>query len=94
MRKLAKTDPSVDLQRDEAQTEPTVNSLRRIAKRALETDYLINIPSSKRIVQTLFTCALKNLKAVIPNRENVRYIHGNNKPIAYHAKHCDRIKNR
>ena len=44
-----------------------------VCKRAAEADFLINVPVLKAHCQTLFTCALKNLKGVIPDKEKRRY---------------------
>ncbi|MGI5848738.1 MAG: DUF362 domain-containing protein [Christensenellales bacterium] len=55
-----------------------------ISKHALETDYLINLPLVKGHCQTNFTCALKNMKGLIPDREKRRFhAMGLHKPIAY-----------
>lgn len=55
-----------------------------ISKRALDTDYLINLPLIKGHCQTNVTCALKNLKGLIPDREKRRFhAMGLHKPIAY-----------
>ena len=55
-----------------------------ICERALETDFLINIPVLKAHCQTRFTCNLKNLKGCISDSEK-RKFHtlGLHKPIAY-----------
>lgn len=47
-------------------------------------DFLINVPVLKGHCQTKMTCALKNLKGVIPNTEKRRFhTEGLHKPIAY-----------
>lgn len=55
-----------------------------ICRRALDTDYLINVPVLKGHCQTKVTCALKNMKGLIPNTEKRRFhsmgLHG---PIAH-----------
>ncbi len=47
-------------------------------------DFLINVPVLKGHCQTKMTCALKNLKGVIPNSEKRRsHLEGLHRPIAY-----------
>ncbi len=55
-----------------------------VSKRALETDYIINLPLIKGHCQTKVTCSLKNMKGLISDREK-RRLHtlGLDKPIAY-----------
>ncbi|MCL2456694.1 MAG: DUF362 domain-containing protein [Defluviitaleaceae bacterium] len=54
-----------------------------IYKRALETDFLINVPVLKAHCQTKMTCCMKNLKGCIPDREKRRFhALGLHKPIA------------
>ena len=56
----------------------------KICNKAMEVDYLINIPVLKGHCQTGITCALKNLKGCIPNSEKRRFhTLGLHKPIAY-----------
>ena len=76
--------PLIDLQRDSSQ-EVSVEDLNlKVCNKALGADYLINIPVLKAHCQTLFTCALKNLKGCIPDSEKRRYHSlGLHKPIAY-----------
>ncbi|MCP4197291.1 MAG: DUF362 domain-containing protein [Proteobacteria bacterium] len=56
----------------------------KVCTKATELGYLINIPVLKAHCQTDFTCALKNLKGIIPDLEKRRFhaldLH---KPIAY-----------
>jgi uncharacterized protein (DUF362 family) len=75
--------PLVDLQQDGSQ-EFTAGGLHlKVCKKALEADYLINIPVLKGHCQTNLTCALKNLKGCIPNAEKRRYhTLGLHRPIA------------
>ena len=50
-------------------------------------DFLINVPVLKGHCQTKMTCALKNLKGLIPNREKSRFHRmGLHKPIAHLQK--------
>lgn len=54
-----------------------------ICSAALEADYLINVPVLKGHCQTKVTCALKNMKGIIPNSEKRRFHRlGLHKPIA------------
>ncbi|MCL2578083.1 MAG: DUF362 domain-containing protein [Defluviitaleaceae bacterium] len=54
-----------------------------ICKRALETDFLINVPVLKAHCQTNLTCNMKNLKGCIPDKEKRRFhTLGLHKPIA------------
>ena len=55
-----------------------------ICESALAVDFMINLPVMKGHCQTLLTCALKNNKGVIPDREK-RCFHslGLTKPIAH-----------
>lgn len=51
-----------------------------------EVDFLINVPVLKGHCQTKITCALKNMKGLIPNREKRRFhTLGLHKPIAHLA---------
>jgi uncharacterized protein (DUF362 family) len=55
-----------------------------ISARALALDCLINLPLIKGHCQTGMTCALKNMKGLIPDREKRRFhAMGLHKPIAY-----------
>lgn len=83
--------PLVDLQRDASQNVMIQDFSLKICQKALEADYLINLPVLKAHCQTLFTCALKNLKGCIPDSEKRRFHSlGLHKPIAYLAK-CLRV---
>lgn len=75
--------PLVDLKRDKTVTR-SVNGVEiAVCREVLETDFLINMPVLKAHCQTRLTCALKNLKGCIPDREK-RHFHalGLHKPIA------------
>lgn len=55
-----------------------------IAEKALQADYLINLPVLKGHCQTDITCALKNLKGCISDREKRKFHRqGLHQPIAY-----------
>ena len=54
-----------------------------ICKRALDTDFLINVPVLKAHCQTTLTCCMKNLKGCISDREKRRFhTMGLHRPIA------------
>lgn len=54
-----------------------------VCKSALDCDYLINLPVLKGHCQTTVTCALKNMKGIIPDSEKRRFhTMGLHKPIA------------
>ena len=55
-----------------------------VSQRALEADYLINLPLIKGHCQTKLTCALKNMKGLISDKDKRRFhTLGLHKPIAY-----------
>jgi uncharacterized protein (DUF362 family) len=55
-----------------------------ICDSAMAVDFMINLPVMKGHCQTLLTCALKNNKGVIPDREKRRFhTLGLHKPIAH-----------
>ncbi len=54
-----------------------------ICRSALETDFLINVPVLKGHCQTRMSCALKNMKGLIPDSEKRRFhAMGLHRPIA------------
>ena len=76
--------PLIDSQQDSA-TETDCAGLKvRICDCAFSADFLINVPVLKGHAQTKITCALKNMKGLIPNSEK-RHFHtmGLHKPIAH-----------
>lgn len=76
--------PLIDLQKDEAVPCNTAGMELHVCRKALETDFLINMPVVKGHCQTLVTCALKNNKGLIPNSEKRRFhTMGLHKPIAH-----------
>lgn len=55
-----------------------------VCERVKELDFLINVPVLKGHCQTKITCALKNMKGLIPNKEKRRFHSlGLHKPIAH-----------
>ena len=78
--------PLVDLQKAEAVTRDCDGMELALCKPATEIDFLINVPVLKGHCQTRITCALKNLKGLIPNSEKRRFHSmGLHKPIAHLA---------
>ncbi len=74
----------VDTQKDSA-TEKDCNGMKiRICDCVKNVDFLINVPVLKGHCQTKITCALKNMKGLIPNSEK-RLFHkkGLHHPIAH-----------
>lgn len=76
--------PLIDLQKDDFHKVKVGDLNLKVCSKVLETDYLINLPVLKAHCQTLFTCALKNIKGCIPNSEKRKFhLLGLHKPIAY-----------
>ncbi len=65
--------PFYDLKKDQTRTVPTALRPMEIACRALDADFLIDLPVLKGHCQTVMTCALKNLKGCLPDREKRRF---------------------
>ena len=75
--------PFYDLKKDKIKSVDTPDGPIAICRRALETDFLIDLPVLKGHCQTVMTCALKNLKGCIPDREKRRFhARGLTRPIA------------
>jgi len=73
-----------DLKKDKTVKVPVGGRMLEICSSALETDFLINIPVLKGHCQVNMTCALKNMKGCIPDREKRKYhTTGLHTPIAY-----------
>ena len=76
--------PLIDLQKDTYKTCSVEGMELNICDKVLKLDYLINMPVLKGHCQTKITCALKNMKGCIPNKEKRRFhAMGLHKPIAY-----------
>jgi len=76
--------PLIDLKDDGYVTKVYKGMELKICKTVFEIDYLINVPLIKGHCQTRITCALKNLKGIIPDSEKRRFhTMGLHKPIAY-----------
>ncbi len=75
--------PLVDLKKDRSREFNAAGMKIHVCGKALEADYLINMPVLKAHCQTKLTCALKNLKGCIPDKEKRRFhTLGLHKPIA------------
>ncbi|HLS54222.1 MAG TPA: DUF362 domain-containing protein, partial [Tissierellaceae bacterium] len=75
--------PLIDLQRDGFQEHQVGDIEVAICNEMMKLDYLINMPVLKGHCQTNITCALKNLKGCIPDKEKRRFhTMGLHKPIA------------
>lgn len=75
--------PFFDLKQDETVTVETAIRPMEICRRAWEADFLINLPVLKGHCQTTMTCALKNCKGCLPDREKRRFhTEGLMEPIA------------
>ena len=75
-----------DMQKDRSHEENCAGMKLQICDGVRKIDFLINVPVLKGHCQTKITCALKNLKGLIPNREK-RHFHsmGLHRPIAHLA---------
>ena len=65
--------PFYDLKKDEIVTVETPFRPIAVSKMAYEADYLIDLPVLKGHCQTRMTCAIKNLKGCIPDREKRQF---------------------
>lgn len=78
--------PFTDLQKDDWVAVSAKGMNLRICKSVKRVEYLINLPVLKGHCQTVVTCAMKNLKGLIPNSEKRRFhTLGLHKPIAHLA---------
>jgi len=76
--------PFIDTKKEEAVPVDCKDMELEICRCALESDYLINVPVLKGHCQTKMTCALKNMKGLIPDREKRRFHKlGLHDPIAH-----------
>lgn len=73
-----------DTQKDKSYTKDCYGLELKICESVKKVDFLINVPVMKGHCQTKITCALKNMKGLIPNTEK-RHFHsmGLHKPIAH-----------
>lgn len=76
--------PLIDTQQDKGVSCDCAGMEIQICESALTADFLINVPVLKGHGQTRITCALKNMKGLIPNSEKRRFhAKGLHKPIAH-----------
>ena len=76
--------PFWDMQKDKGIPVDCGGMELNICERVKEIDFLINVPVLKGHCQTKITCALKNMKGLIPNKEKRRFHSlGLHKPIAH-----------
>jgi len=74
----------IDTKRDKTKTCDCKGMKLEICESALAIDFMINLPVLKGHCQTRLTCALKNNKGLIPDREKSRFhTLGLAKPIAH-----------
>jgi len=74
----------IDTKNDKAKTCDCSGLKIDICESALALDFMINLPVMKGHCQTKLTCALKNGKGLIPDREKSRFhVLGLTKPIAH-----------
>ncbi|MDR2484840.1 MAG: DUF362 domain-containing protein [Treponema sp.] len=74
----------INLQKDHARAYDCRGMKIEICDSACGVGFMINLPVLKGHCQTLLTCALKNNKGIIPNREKRRFHSlGLDKPIAH-----------
>lgn len=76
--------PFLDMQKEKSTEVDCAGMNLRICNAVFDVDFLINVPVLKGHCQTKVTCALKNMKGLIPNTEK-RHFHkmGLHKPIAH-----------
>jgi uncharacterized protein (DUF362 family) len=76
--------PFLDVKKEKAKEYDCAGMKLCICEAAVNVDFMINMPVLKGHSQTLITCALKNYKGLIPDREK-RHFHamGLHRPIAH-----------
>lgn len=75
--------PLYDIKREPGVAVEAQGLSLSIARRALDAAALINVPVLKAHCQTAVTCALKNLKGLVPDKEKRRYHQlGIHRPVA------------
>ncbi len=76
--------PFIDTQKDGSHSRDCAGMQLAVCDSVSEIDFLINVPVLKGHCQTKITCALKNMKGLIPNREKRRFhTMGLHQPIAH-----------
>lgn len=76
--------PFLDTQKEKGIVKDCGGMDLKICACAMDVDFMINVPVLKGHCQTKITCALKNMKGLIPNSEKRRFHSmGLHKPIAH-----------
>ncbi len=76
--------PFLDMQKEKGVPVACGDMNLNICKSVLDVDFLINVPVLKGHCQTKITCALKNMKGLLPNSEKRRFhALGLHDPIAH-----------
>lgn len=76
--------PFIDMQKEKGAEIDCAGVPLFVCEAALKLDFLINVPVLKGHCQTKITCALKNMKGLIPNTEKRRFHSlGLHEPIAH-----------
>lgn len=76
----------IDAQKEPAVIKNCSGMELHLCRCATETDFMINVPVMKGHCQTHITCALKNMKGLLPNKEKRRFhAEGLHRPIAHLA---------
>lgn len=77
----------IDAQKEPAVTVDGDGMELRVCQCSRNVDFMINVPVMKGHCQTHITCALKNMKGLLPNSEKRRFhADGLHRPIAHLAK--------
>lgn len=77
----------IDAQKEQPVTVDCAGMELHICRCAFQVDFMINVPVMKGHCQTHITCALKNMKGLLPNSEKRRFhAEGLHRPIAHLAK--------
>lgn len=78
--------PFVDMQKEPSEMVDCKGMELRVGRCVRDVDFMINVPVMKGHCQTHVTCALKNMKGLLPNTEKRRFhAEGLHKPIAHLA---------
>lgn len=76
--------PFIDIKKERSREYDAAGINLKVCDAAMKVDFMINMPVLKGHCQTTVTCALKNMKGVIPDSEKRRFhTMGLHKPIAH-----------
>lgn len=76
--------PFLDMQKEKGVAIDCAGLTLNVCEAAIKLDFLINVPVWKGHCQTKITCALKNMKGLLPNSEKRRFhALGLHRPIAH-----------